>query len=103
MRGNTKMFVAIALMLTLFLVLSTPVFAMEMQGVLTSVQSDAFTFSITAKDGTDHVFRLAVAGRVLINDAASRLEDLQAGDAVQVTFDFEDKEMVATLVSCRRN
>jgi hypothetical protein len=92
----------VVLTLTLFLLLSSSAFAMEMQGVLTSLQPAAFQFSMAAGDGTDHMFRLAVDGKVLVNSGAGKLGDLQPGDRVLVTFEIQDKEMVAMIVHCTR-
>ena len=103
MNRISKSPVAIALTIALLLLLSTPAFALEMQGVVRNVQPDAFTFAITATDGAEHIFRLAVCGQVFVNNEAARLEDLQAGDRVLVTFDIEDEEMVATIVRCTRS
>ena len=89
--------------LALLFVLSTPVLANEINGVLTSIAPDDYTFTMLDDEGTEQNFRLRVDGKVLINAEEQKLGDLQAGDAVAVVFEFEDKEMVATIVRCNRD
>src|SRR5262245_20282289 len=103
MNQISKLPVALVIALALFLVLSTPAFALEMQGVVRSVQPDTPMFSLTAPDGTDHNFRLAVGGLVFVNNQASRLQEILPGDRIVVTFEVESNEMVASVVNCTRD
>jgi len=68
-----------------------------------SIAPDDMAFSMNDDEGGEHNFRLVITGKVLINNKERALSDLQAGDQVTVRFDFEDKDMVATLVRCVRD
>jgi len=91
------------LALALLFVFSMPVMADEIKGTLSSIVPDDFMFTMTDDQGTEQMFRLRADGEVLINSEARTLGDLQAGDEVTVTFDFDDKDMVATVVRCNRD
>lgn len=91
------------LALALLFVFSAPVLANETRGTLTSIAPDDFAFSLTDENGSEQNFRLRVDGKVMINNEEGSLGDLQAGDEVTVAFEFEDKDMVATIVNCKRN
>jgi hypothetical protein len=69
------------LALALMLVFSHPVLADEMKGTLSSVAPDGFVFNISDENGADQQFRLRVDGKVM----------------------FNNEDMVATTVRCKRN
>jgi hypothetical protein len=91
------------LALALLFVFTMPVAANEIKGTLSSIAPDDFLFTMTDNEGTEQTFRLRVDGKVMINAEERRLADLQAGDQVTIAYEIEDKEMVATIVRCKRD
>jgi hypothetical protein len=87
----------------LLLALSGPAMGKELQGKVTSVAPDDMMLAIMDTEGGEFTFRILVTSKVRIDQKERRLSDLQAGDQVAVVFDFDDKEMVATLIRCKRD
>ena len=99
---NPKLYALEVLALALLLALTVPVAAQEIKGTLTSIEAEDYTFSMFDDSGNQQNLRLRVDGTVLINGEESEISDLQAGDEVTVTVEFENEEMVATLVRATR-
>jgi hypothetical protein len=103
MQRIPKLQAVAVLALALLFVVSMPVVAEEIKGSLTSIAPDDFVFTMRDDQGTEQTFRLRVDGKVMINAEERSLGELQAGDEVTVTFAFDDKDMVAELVQCKRD
>jgi hypothetical protein len=101
-RLSTRFALGIAAAVLLF-ALSGQAMAKELQGKVSSIAPDDMMLAISDKDGGEFTFRILVTSKVLIDQKERRLSDLQAGDQVAVVFDFDDKEMVATLIRCKRD
>jgi hypothetical protein len=102
-RRVSKLYALGVLALAFLLVLSAPAFANEVKGTLTSIEPDNHLFTMTDEGGDELSFRLRVDGGVQINGEERHISDLQSGDQVTVTYELDDKEMVATLVVCTRD
>jgi hypothetical protein len=98
-----RVYATAAAALAVLLLFSMPVIANEIEGTLSSIAPDDHVFTMIDNDGTEQTLRLRVDGSVFVNDEEQSLADLQAGDAVTVTYDLEDEEMVATIIRCKRN
>jgi len=88
-----------ALALACMLVLTAPVAANEIQGTLTQLNADDYTFSVRDDAGNMQNFQLRVDGQILINGAEQTLWDLKQGERVRVTYQAdEDSGLVATMI-----
>jgi ABC-type Fe3+-hydroxamate transport system substrate-binding protein len=103
MQRIPKMQALAVLALAVLLVFSAPAFASEIKGTLTSVSPDDFVFTLKDNQGTEQTFRLRVDGKVMLNGQEQSLGELRRGDPVIVTFDFDDKDMVASRIRCNRD
>jgi len=101
-RQQPKLFALGVIALALLMLLTVPVAANELRGTLTTVEPDDLWFVLTDEYGAEHGFHMSVIGKVLVNDDELHISDLQVGDEVNVTYEIDKDEMVATLVRCTR-
>jgi len=101
-RIPNPLYLAGVLALALLLMASAPVLAQDVSGTILSIEPDDHTFDLVTDDGNVLNFRAVVTAGVFINDEASDMWGLQAGDQVSVTYDLEDDVLVATLIRCSR-
>ncbi|HLW65646.1 MAG TPA: hypothetical protein VKS79_10030 [Gemmataceae bacterium] len=73
------------LILVLFLVPTLPARADESKGKVKSVNGDKSQFVMTDTTGRDITVHLKKDGKVLVNEKAAKITDLQAGDLVIVS------------------
>jgi len=65
------------------------------QGQLRSVTADKNQFVLTDTDGKNWTFMLADGAKITVNNRASQLQDLKAGDLVRVTYEKRDGTLFA--------
>jgi len=102
MNRQPKLFALGVLALALVMLLTVPVTAKELKGMMTTVDPDNYWFVLTDESGDELGLRLVPGGKVLVNDEESDISDLQAGDQLTVTVENEKDEMVATIIRCNR-
>ena len=90
------------LALVLCLGLALPAHAEETKGKVKSVNGDKNEFVMTDAAGKDFTIHLDPTGKVFINDKASKLSDLQAGDEVTVTYQLKDNKLMASEIRAKK-
>lgn len=90
------------LALTMLLVLTSPTFANEANGILTNVDKDNYQLVMTDQEGTEWQFSLFLTADVRVNGAERGIADLQVGDNVRITYRLDEERMVATIVRATR-
>jgi hypothetical protein len=90
------------LSVALMLALSVPAVAAEAKGTIKTVTADKNEFVMTDANAKDWTIHLAKEGKVLINDKAGKLSDLQASDEVAVTYEKDGDKLVASEIRCKR-
>jgi hypothetical protein len=104
MKRIPKLYAACAIALAFLLILSTPVFAENFAGMLSSVEPDDHLFTVVDDNGDARDFRLRVDGQVFINDELRTIWDLTEGDRVSVTYEVDSATgLIATVIRCTRN
>jgi hypothetical protein len=73
----------------------------EAQGRLKAVFPDKREVVVADSAGTETTFQLAQDGKVLINNAESKLGDLEPGDTIVVV--FQGQPAVASQIRCKRD
>jgi hypothetical protein len=73
----------------------------EAQGRLKAVFPDKREVVVADSAGKETTFQLAQDGKVLINNAESKLGDLEPGDTVVVV--HEGQQAVASQIRCKRD
>jgi len=71
-------------------------------GTVTDVLPDRMQFVMADTDGKTHDFKMDEDAQVYINDVPGVLEDLQAGDLVEIVFRYEEADMLAIEIRCIR-
>jgi hypothetical protein len=95
--------VLVVLALALVVGLAAPVLAAETaKGKIKSVTADKEQFVLTDTNGKDWTFMLDAKGTVQVNDKAGKLNDLKAGDEVEVKYDKKGDQLVAQEIRCTR-
>jgi cold shock CspA family protein len=79
-----------------------PAMADEAKGKVKTVNGDKNEFVITDSTGKDITIHLNQNGKVLVNDKAAKLTDLQAGDLVTVTCEIKNEQHQASEVRATR-
>ena len=74
----------------------------EAKGKFKEALADKETFVIT-EDAQDRTYQLGANAKILINDRASRMDDLKAGDNVTVTWQLQNDRRVASMITCKRD
>jgi len=90
------------LALAMILVLTSPAFADEAKGVLTSIDQDNYQFVLTDQEGAEWQFSLLLTGQVLVNGDERDISDLRPGDNATITFELDEERMVATHIIATR-
>jgi biopolymer transport protein ExbD len=90
------------LVLTLVLGVATPLLAAEAAGKIKSVNADKLEFTILDANQKNWTFHLAKDAKVFINDKEGKLSDLQADNAVTITYQDENGKLMASQVRCTR-
>ena len=102
MNRQPKLFALGVLALALLLLLTMPLPAKEIKGMLTTVDPDNRSFTLTDDNGDHLGLRLMPSGKVLVNDEESDLSDLLPGEQLSVTVENDKDQMVATVIRCNR-
>ena len=91
------------LALALILCVAGPAIAAETaKGKIKSVDADKNTFVVTDKDGKDWTFTMDAAAKIQLNNKESKINDLKAGDEVEVTYDKDGDKLVCKEVKAKR-
>jgi hypothetical protein len=83
--------------------LAASAWAAEASGRVKGVFPDKRELIVADSKGKDWTFILAKDGKVILNDAERKLEDLQPGDVVEVTHQSQGEKLIASLVRCKRD
>jgi len=89
------------LVVIVFMSVSAAALPDEAQGRLKAVFPDKREVVVADSAGSEMTFRLAQDGKVLINDAESKLGDLEPGDTVVVV--HEGQQALASQIRCKRD
>ena len=100
MKHLSKWFAAL-LVVTAVVVLATPVLAAEAKGKIKTVSADKDTF-VLESNGKDFTFMMGKDAKIKLNDKASQLRELKAGDEVTITYEQVGNRYVASEVRCTR-
>jgi hypothetical protein len=92
----------VVLALALVAVLATPVLAADTKGRIKSVSADKNEFVMTDENGKDWTFELADDAKISLNDQASKLNQLKAGDDVGVIYTKKGDKLIATEVRAKK-
>jgi hypothetical protein len=98
---NVLRLLPVCLVLVILVGLSSAAVPDEVQGRLKAVFPDKREVLVADSAGKETTFQLAQDGKVLINNAESKLGDLQAGDSVVVV--HEGQQTVASQIRCKRD
>jgi len=91
------------LALAMIVLLTGPAFAGEAKGVLTSIDQENYQLVMTDKEGVEWQFTLLFNGQVFVNGEERDVFDLQLGDDVTITFQFDEERMVASEIRATRD
>jgi hypothetical protein len=83
--------------------LNSSALASEIQGKLAAVFPDKQEILLDDGNGKSLAFFLEKDGKVLINNAESKLADLQPGEVVVVTHERQGQKLVASQIRCKRD
>ena len=100
MKHLSKWFAAL-LVVAAVVMLATPALASEAKGKIKSVSADKDTF-VLESNGKDFTFMMGKDAKIKLNDKASQLRELKAGDEVTITYEQVGNRYVASEVRCTR-
>jgi len=93
----------VVLALALVIGLSAPLVAAEMaKGKIKSVTADKQEFVLTDTNGKDWTFHLDPKATVRLNDKDTKLNDLKAGDEVEIKYEKKGDQFIAEDIRCTR-
>jgi Cu/Ag efflux protein CusF len=97
-------FFSLMLVLSLVLVLglTSAAMAADAKGKIKSVAADKNEFVVTDKDGKDWTFQMDPTAKVSLNDKAGKLNELKAGDEVDITYKKDGDKLICTEVKAKR-
>jgi hypothetical protein len=88
--------------LALALVVGTASAAETAKGKIKSVTADKQEFVLTDTNGKDWTFHMDPKATVRLNDKESKLNDLKAGDEVEIKYNKQGDRFVAEDIRCTR-
>jgi Cu/Ag efflux protein CusF len=88
--------------LALALVVGTAAAAETAKGKIKSVTADKQEFVLTDTNGKDWTFNMDDKATVKVNDKAGKLNDLKAGDEVEIKYEKKGERLIAQEVRCDR-
>jgi hypothetical protein len=103
MRRIPKFYALAVFALAILLAVTMPVAANDIEGSLTRLNADSHTFTVTDELGNARDLRLRVDGAVFINEREATIWDLKIGDRVEVTFEIDAYDLVATVIRATRD
>jgi len=97
-------FFSVALILSLVLVLglTSAVLAADAKGKIKSVAADKNEFVVTDNDGKDWTFQMDEKAKVRLNDKEGKLNELKAGDTVEITYKKDGDKLICTEIKATR-
>src|SRR5262245_47968534 len=97
-------FLSVMLVLSLVLVLGLAgtAAAADAKGKVKSVSADKNEFVVTDNDGKDWTFAMDPAAKVRLNDKDSKLNELKAGDEVDISYKKEGDKLICTAITAKR-
>ena len=100
MKHLSKWFAALLVVMAV-VVIAGPALGAEAKGKIKSVSADKDTF-VLESSGKDFTFMMGKDAKIKLNDKASQLRELKAGDEVTITYEQVGNRYVASEVRCTR-
>lgn len=93
----------VVLALVVLLGFSVPAQAAEtVKGKVIKVSADKNEMTLTDKDGKEWRFQIDDNAKVRLNDKDSKLQDLKAGDEVEIKYEKQGDKHIAREIRCER-
>jgi Cu/Ag efflux protein CusF len=72
------------------------------RGKIKTVTADKNEFVLTDSNGKDWNMQMGTTGKVRLNDKDSRLNELKAGDTVEVTYEKQGEKLICKEIRAKR-
>jgi biopolymer transport protein ExbD len=92
----------VVLSMAVVLALSAPAVAAEAKGTIKTVTADKNEFVMTDANAKDWTMNVNKDAKVFVNDKESKLSDLQASDAVTITYEKVGDRLNVSEIKCKR-
>ena len=101
---NFSRWFVVVLALAAVLAVTAPAFAAAetVKGKVASLSADKSEMTLTDKDGKEWKFQLDNNAKVRLNDKDSKIEELKAGDQLEVRYEKKGEKYIAREIRCDR-